>query len=275
MKTLEKIIFLFVAGFLISSCEDVIELDLDQVAPKLVVEANISDQPVPYSIELSETANFYDDNDFNPKVGAEVIIYDEIGNRETLRETTPGIYQTNTIQGVRGIKYTLEIMSEGKTYKASNRIPDQVNPIDSLIVKFEEESIFRDAGYYVTATTQDPAGVDNYYRLKIFVNGAVYIFNQDDEDEDNYEDNNLYLSSDKFTDGQYIEFGLSPKLKLGDKVKVELYHISKTSYDYYRTLLDAIGTGGLAPANPISNFGEQALGNFNTYVVFSDSTVVK
>lgn len=273
MKTLKNIVFLFAAGCIISSCEDVIELDLDQVAPKLVVEANMSDQPGPYFIELSETANFYDDNNFNPKAGAEVIIYDEIGNRETLRETTPGIYQTSTTQGVRGVKYTLEIMSEGKTYTATNRIPDQGNPIDSLVVKYEEESIFRDEGYYVTVTTQDPAGVDNYYRLKIFVNGLAYIFNQDSEDS--YEDNNIYLSSDKFTDGQYLEFGLSPMLKPGDKVKVELYHISKATYDYYRTLLDAIGTGGLAPANPISNFGEQALGNFNTYVVFSDSTEVK
>ena len=74
-------------------------------------------------------------------------------------------------------------------------------------------------------------------------------------------------------EGNPIDFDLSPSLKIGDKVKVELYHINKSSYDYYRTLLEAIGTGDLAPANPISNFGEQALGNFNTYIVFSDSTV--
>lgn len=273
MKTFQYIILLCITTGIVFSCEEVIELDLDTVKPRMVVEANVSNQPGPYSVLLSETADFYDDNKFNPRVGAEVIIYDEQGNRDTLWETSPGHYQTSTIQGKPGMKYTIDINYEGKSYTASGWIPDQFNPLDSLNITFEEESIFRDEGYYVSAATQDPKGVDNYYRLKIFVNDEVYIFNQGDEDE--YVDNNLYLTSDKYTDGQYIGFDLAPTLKLGDKVKVELYHINKNSYDYYRTLIDAIGTGGLAPANPLSNFGTQALGNFNTYVVFSDSTVVQ
>jgi len=250
-------------------------LDLDRVEPRMVVEANLSNQPGPYTVVLSETGDFYDDNTFKPRVDADVIIYDELGNRDTLWEIAPGNYRTNTIQGMRGINYTLEIHYEGKMYTASSRIPDQFNPIDSLIIAYEEESIFRGAGYYASVTTQDPEGVDNYYRLKIFVNDKVFIFNEDDEDADEYEDDNLYLANDKYTDGRYIDFDLSPTLKIGDKVKVELYHINKNSYDYYRTLIDAIGTSGLAPANPISNFGEDALGNFNTYVVFTDSTVVQ
>ena len=269
---------IFLLGLAVSiglSCEEVIELDLDKVEPRMVVEANLSNQPGPYMIHLAETTDFYDENNFNARTGAEVIVYDELGNRDTLWEVNPGYYQTSTIQGMPGIQYTVEINHQGTSYTASSRIPDQVNPLDSLIVSYEEESIFRDEGYYAAVTTQDPGGVDNYYRLKIFVNDEVYIFNQDDEDGDEFQDDNLYLANDKYTDGQYIDFELAPKLNLGDKVKVELYHINKASYDYYRTLLDAIGTGGLAPANPISNFGEQALGNFNAYVVYSDSTVVR
>lgn len=275
MKTFQNIILLCIAIGIIFSCEDVIELDLDRVEPRMVVEANISNQPGPYAVFLSETRDFYDDNNFKPRAGADIIIYDEVGNRDILRETTPGTYQTNTIRGIPGVKYTLDINYDGKKYTAFSTMPVHFNPIDSLIVAYEEESIFRDEGYYATVTTQDPKGVDNYYRLKIFVNDKVYVFNEGDEDADEYEDDNLYLFNDKYTDGQYLDFDLSPTLKIGDKVKVELYHINKSSYDYYRTLLDAIGTGGLAPANPISNFGEEALGNFNTYVVFSDSTVVK
>ncbi len=266
---------LLVATGLLFSCEEVIELDLDRVDPRMVVEANISNQPGPYTVRLSETTDFYDENNFNPRVGAEVILYDELGNRDTLWEVTPGHYQTTSIRGMVGLNYTLEIHHEGKTYTASSKMPDQFNPIDSLIVAYEEESIFRDAGYYAKVTTQDPEGVDNYYRLKIFVNDKVFIFNQDDADADEYEDNNMYLATDQFTDGRYVDFDLSPPLKIGDKVKVELYHINQGTYDYYRTLLEAAGLGGLAPANPISNFGEQALGNFNAYVVFADSTVVQ
>ncbi len=275
MKTLQNIILLSIAAGIAFSCEEVIELDLDRVVPRMVVEANISNQPGPYTVRLSETTDFYDENNFNPRVGAEVTIYDELGNRDTLWETTPGYYQTNTIRGMAGLEYTLDINHGGTSYTASSRMPAHFNPIDSLIVAFEEESIFRDEGYYAKVTTQDPKGVENYYRLKIFVNDKIFIFNQDDEDADEYVDDNLYLATDKYTDGRYIEFDLSPPLKIGDKVKVELYHINQSTYDYYRTLLNAAGTGGLAPANPISNFGEQALGNFNAYVVFSDSTVVQ
>ncbi|MBL4710186.1 MAG: DUF4249 domain-containing protein [Flavobacteriales bacterium] len=266
MKNLKNILLLLTAATFLSSCEDVIELELENVAPRLVIEANISDQNGPYTVTLSETGDFYEDNTFPPRIGATVTIFDELGNREFLTEVSPGIYQTATLQGVKGITYTLEINSEGKNYMASSRIPNQINPIDTITTSFLEESIFQEEGYFATVSLQDVPNVKNYYRYKIFVNGKVYIFNQDVEGEDEIEDDNLYLDGDRFSDGQYLEVSFPVKLNIGDSIKVELHHINKESFDYYRTLIDAIGESGVAaPSNPISNFGKQALGNFNAY----------
>lgn len=274
MKNIKHFFLLIPAAILFSSCEDVIELDLEQVEPRLVVEANLSDLQEPFLVYLTETGDFYGDNTFLPRTAATVILSDETGNREILVEVNPGVYETSTVQGIKGVTYTLEIQSEGVTYFATSRIPDQINSLDSLATSFEEESIFQEEGYFVTAYLQDVPNVANYYRYKVFVNNKVYVFNQDNDD-DEVEDDNLYLDQDKFSDGQYLDVSFPQKLNIGDSVKVELYHINKGSFDYYRTLTDAIGTAGVAPSNPISNFGMQALGNFNAYAVEQKKIQVK
>jgi hypothetical protein len=272
MNNLKNILLLLTVVTLFSSCQDVIELELENVAPRLVVEANISDQVGPYTVNLSETGDFYKKNTFPPRTGATVIIFDDSGNRETLTEVAPGIYETSSIQGVRGSTYTIEISSEGKNYIASSKIPDQILPIDTIISEFLEESFFQDEGYFVTLFAQDIPLVKNYYRYKVFVNGKVYVFYQDEEDEDEVKDDNIYLDQDKFHDGLIFETTFPQKLSPGDSVTIEMYHINKGSFDYYRSLLDAIGAAGVAPSNPISNFGKLALGNFNAYT-FDSKTI--
>lgn len=271
MKTLK--IFLSSGFFIIlfASCQDIIELELENVSPRLVIEANISDQTGPYTITLTETGDFYQSNDFPEASGAVIILSDEIGSRDTLEEVSPGIYQTTFIQGIRGVNYTLEVNYEGATYMASSRIPDQVNPIDSMSTEYLEESIIQEEGYYATIYVQDEPNVANYFRYKVYVNGEVYIFVDENEDEE--EDDNLYVERDKFFDGRYFNTSFPHKLKIGDSITVEIYHINQASYDYYRTLTEAIGASGVAaPANPISNFNNNALGNFNAYV-FDKKTI--
>lgn len=264
MKNLKQIFLLCAAIIALTACQDVIELELENVSPRLVIEANISDQEGPYTVTLTETGDFYQSNDLIIAPGALVILSDENGSRDTLQEVKPGFYQTTYIRGVRGVNYTLEVNYHGTKYMASSRIPDQVNPIDSLSTEFLEESIIQEEGYYASIYVQDVPNVANYFRYKVYVNGAVYIFDEDTEEEE--EDDNLYFERDKFSDGQYFNTSFPHKLNLGDSITVELYHINKASYDYYRTLTEAIGASGVAaPSNPISNFNNHALGNFNAY----------
>lgn len=271
-----KLFFSLIALFFLSvSCEDVIELDLNEGEPRLVIEGFITDQPGPYIIEINKTVGFYESNDFPPQSGAKVIIADNEGIEDILEEVRPGVYQTTTIQGQVGKTYTLTVEYEGQIITASSEMPSQQIPIDSLVLRYEEESLFYDEGQYVTAYFQDPAAVENFYRLNIFVNGDVYNFSEDDPDDFTADDDNFYLTRDKFSDGNIQDFGFFLTLQPSDSVYVELHQLNRTTFEYYRTLIDGTDSGGIAPANPISNFGTQALGYFGAFSVTSKSVVVQ
>lgn len=259
-----------------SSCEDVIDLDLTNVPPQVVIEGFVSDQPGPYSIKISKTADFYDPNSFPPEENAIVILSDDQGNEEILTETSPGIYETATLQGQRGVTYTLEVQLEGATYTATSKMPEQLIPLDSLSTTFEEESLFFDEGYYATAFFNDPPDIDNYYRLQVLVNGEVYFFiDLDDEEAVPQEDINFWLTNDKFTDGNLQDYEFPHTLKVGDTMDVTLQHLDRSTFDYYRTLVDVINGGGVAPSNPITNMSDGALGYFGAFSVTRNSVVVE
>lgn len=265
---------LFILGF--SSCEDVIELDLTEVPPQVVIEGFLTDQEGPYIVKISKTADFYDPNSFPPQENAVVRIFDDQGNMDTLTETSPGVYETTTIQGERGITYTLEVQLDGVTYTATSKMPEQLIPLDSITTSFEEESLFFDEGYYATAFFNDPPDIKNYYRLQVLVNGEVYFFiDLDDEEAIPQEDINFWLQNDKFTDGNLQDYEFPHTLKLGDTVEVSLAHLERSTFDYYRTLVDVIDGGGVAPSNPITNLQGGALGYFGAFSVTGNSVVAQ
>jgi hypothetical protein len=276
MKTYIKFLaaIAFVLGF--SSCEDVIELDLTDVPPRVVIEGFLTDQPGPYSVRISTTADFYDPNIFAAQENAIVRISDDQGNEDILTETSPGFYETTTLQGERGVTYTLEVALGGVSYTATSKMPAQQIPLVSLTTQFEEESLFNDEGYYATAFFNDPPNVDNFYRLQVLVNGEVYFFvDADDEEAVPEEDINFWLQDDKFTDGNLQDYEFPHTLKVGDTMQVTLAHLERSTYDYYRTLVAIINGGGVAPSNPISNMQGGALGYFGAFSVTGNSVIVE
>src|ERR1035437_121836 len=90
---------LAVGCWLISSCQKVITFDLNSVNPKLVIQGNITNQPGPYTIQLSHTVNVYDPNVFPAVSGASVIVSDNVGTIDTLKEISSGIYRTSKLLG--------------------------------------------------------------------------------------------------------------------------------------------------------------------------------
>lgn len=278
MNNIKYIVAACLISLVFSSCEDVIELDLNPTTPQVVIEGFITDEPGPYSIQISKTTDFYDLNSFPPQENAQVKIADDQGNEELLIETSPGIYKTSTVPGKRGTTYTLDVELEGTAYTATSRMPENRIELDSLTLEFNEQSIFYDEGYYVTAYFNDPPDIDNYYRLQVLVNGKVYIFtfeNEDGEREEDTKDINFWLTNDKFTDGKLKEYEFPHTLQVGDTVDVTLQQVDKVTFDYYRTLVDVIYGNGIAPSNPISNLQNGALGYFGAFSVTRKSIVVR
>jgi len=262
-KDLLKYTALVLLAATVTSCQKVIDVDLNSGDPKVVIEGGISDQPGPYHIRLTRTVNFDRPNEFPAISGASVRISDDAGNAEMLTETSPGIYTCSTLLGTPGRVYTLEVSADGEVYTSSSTLPDPV-PIDSLTL---EDALFG-AGKTVNVHFRDPAGIVNYYRVIQVVNGV--------------ERKDIYGTDDKLLDGTEIQLTLFNQLEdslvNGDTVDIRLQSIDKISFEYFRTLAQLTGSGGPpsdAPANPISGISNGALGYFTAYSVKSKRIIVR
>ena len=253
------LLLLCVIGF---ACQKVIDVDLNSVAPQIVIEGNISDSPGPYYVTLSKTVNFDQPNTFPPVTGAHVIMSDNVGNSELLTETSPGTYRTSVIQGTPGRTYTLDVISEGKEYNATSTMPAPVK-FDSLTLDYILNGPDRYWAFKVHFI--DPAGVKNYYHFVLMRNSII--------------SQRFFLYDDRIQDGESITYDLIPDtLYNKDTVVIFLQCIDKGVYDYFRTasqISNGRGSQSASPANPLSNFSNGALGYFSAYSVRSWRWILK
>jgi hypothetical protein len=277
MKTLTKYSYLIFSGlllFLVYSCEEVIQIDLNTASPKLTVQAIITDQPGPYYVTLLKSESYFNSNDSFPVVrNAKVIISDNVENSDTLSEVKPGIYKTSTLQGINGRTYNLKIVSEGKTYEAESYLPMHVN-LDTIMYqkitatgpKSKESNKF-----YIKCLFYDPANIENYYRVE------TVILNTDTLSTP------YQIYSDIVTDGQQIVFPVQrPTFNPGDTAIVSLYHINAVNYDYFKTANNILknkkgpmASASAPQANPLTNLSGGALGYFGTFAVSTKQIIIK
>src|SRR5688572_7546758 len=109
MKRL-KILLTVLSLVMCGSCEKVIDIDLNQSSPAVVIEGDITNETGPYTIRITQSINFDDRNEFPPVSDAVVTVSDSEGNRELLTEVSPGVYETETTEGIPGRTYTLEVV---------------------------------------------------------------------------------------------------------------------------------------------------------------------
>ena len=137
MKTGLSISILFTALVLFSACEKVINIDLKNTAPKVIIEGTITDDPftISYTVLVSKSNSFSSNGKNNPVSGATVIVEDATSNViDTLEETKPGVYKTQKITGIDGHTYKLRAIVDGVAYTASSTMPQAV-PLDSLYIQ--------------------------------------------------------------------------------------------------------------------------------------------
>jgi hypothetical protein len=253
-------------GAMFFSCQKVVHLDLQTAPPQLVIVGEVTDAPGPYSVMINRSVGFYSDNNFPAVDGAAVRISDNWGVTDTLTETSPGNYVTHVLQGVIGNTYTLSVSVGDTLYTATSTMPAKV-PLDS--VTFDHTGGRRQNNDIVPqANYQDPAGVKNYYRFALYINGTQFT-------------REIYAFSDRLSDGKYVTQSLrmdSSYLSRGDLLRVEMYCIDQRVYNYFNQLSQSSGTGSFntaaSPANPASNISNGAFGVFSAHTVSSKTVTV-
>lgn len=238
------------AVMLLTSCEKVLDIDLKEAESRIVIEANVNDQPGPYQVSITQSIGFNEPNKFPTVNGAEVILSDNAGNTEILTQAEPGIYKSTGFQGVPGRNYFLKIKANGQEYDAVSSMPQ---PVQIQEIKVEKSEFGGDM-LLPTIKFQDPGDVKNYYR-------AIYIVNGKASDE------LLYLD-DQFQNGNLVEgnfFDSDFELKSGDVVTIILQSIDERMYRFLREEDLSGSSQSASPANPTSNISNNALGYFAAY----------
>lgn len=250
---------LYIALFLLllfSGCEKVIDVDLNEADPKVVIEANLSNTPNLAEVKVTQTSSYFDNSAQKNITGATVSVENEAGKKFMFTESAPGIYKSSQTFLRFDQSYKLSVIVDNVDYSSRSKINFPVK-IDSLTYSYDEGFAFIDEGYYVTMYFLDPPGKRNYYRVKIFKNG-----NYKNETE------SLILFDDKFFDGKYIRFLLRQRVyKPGQEAKVELISLEREAYEYLISFRDLtnVNPGSAAPSNPPSFFTNGALGYFSAW----------
>jgi hypothetical protein len=249
-------------------CESVIKIDLKNVEPRLVIEGVISDQPEQSWFAISKTTDYFEPNSFPMVSGALVVVSDDNGWADTLNEVQPGIYYSPDLIGQIGRTYYASVTVDSVTYTATSYIPSPIT-IDSVRTEYQEGGGIgseENEGYRLYVNFTDPPDIPNYGRLKITVNDSLLP--------------DYFLYDDDFTDGNSIEYNYFDQVfQIGDTLKIDYVSMDSVAYDYFRTLVSVVASENgeddpIAPANPITNWNNEALGYFGAFSVNTETLIV-
>src|SRR5580704_9810693 len=121
---MKKIAFVVLFSGLLSSCQKIVTLGLNQAAPQLGIQGIISDTAGPYHVLIYKSVGFYSSNVYPNVSGAFVSITDiTTGITDSLTETAMGDYTSHVIVGTPGNTYQLKVIVGGTTYTASSTMP--------------------------------------------------------------------------------------------------------------------------------------------------------
>lgn len=266
-NTINLIYSFIILSCLLSGCQKVINIDLNEASPRMVIEGLVTDHPGPYLVTISKSGSYFNEPVLPPVTGALVIITDNAGTTDTLKETSAGMYVTSRLQGVPGRTYSLTVVYDNTEYTGSSTMHRHVE-IDSLKLKKSDSQ-----GFGFGGNNKDKVRVDihcffkdpdekNFYRVKSFTNDTTRV-------------GNYRLYDDQYTNGEETDLRVG-RTSAGETNRYELYSLDKSTYEYYRTLSDLLHTNpifGSTPANPVSNISNRALGYFGAAAI-SQKTIL-
>nr|WP_042294085.1 DUF4249 family protein [Nonlabens ulvanivorans] len=212
------------------SCEDVIELDLNNSTPKLVIDAALELQEDGFTeatVLLTRSSSFYQE-EIAYVDNASVVVTDPTGTNHVFTLTDSGLYKNVTLNILDGETYTLTIIDGTETYTATQEF---ISTVPYTRVEQSEITGFGDfteiSGYF-----NDPAGIDNYYLFE-------YI------DAYNTE---VDISDDEFSDGnEALTAFFMEDLPVGTMVTLTIKGIDRRGFTFYDTLIQQTADGGGGP----------------------------
>jgi hypothetical protein len=255
----------------LNSCQEVVSIDLNKADPHIVIEGIISDQPGPYTVKVSMTGNYFEPSLYFPPVtDAQIVVTDDRGQRDTLKEADQGTYLSTHLLGIEGRTYSMSVVTGGKTYNASSTMPAKVL-IDSIYA-VARTGFRSEPGFDIYVMFKDSPEPGNYYRLNAKSSTLI--------PADSIDGRRFRLYTDKLTNGNEMteRIRAGGKVQRGDTITLELLSIDKAAYDYFSTLRNILSSDrsptSLSPANPNTNLTNGSLGYFAAFAMDTKKIII-
>ncbi len=252
-------------GAFATSCQKVIDVDLNEANPRIVIEARYNATDELITATISYTGSFFGTDDPTLVNDASVLIMDGNGSTTTVPSVGNGKYELAGYASTIGMTYTLQVIHNGTTYTASSTLMPTLVQETPTYEYYDSGFFGEDGGYLVSFLFQDPVGLGNCYKVILTGNDTTY--NKLDE---------ILIGDDALTDGNIIERPAFEFFQPGDTVSFEVQSIDQPIYDYYNELLTLAGGGGnsAAPANPTYYWTNEALGYFSAYTYSKNGVLI-
>jgi len=272
------IIFIPIIYLLISSCTEIIELDLnsdDNI--RLVVEGTLTNEMKIHQVKLTRTSDYFVNQPASPELGALITISNEDTLFNLIDIDNDGLYKTDkALAGVAGKSYLLNIqLSNGEIYTSESYMKP-ISPMDSIKYEYRKSDnpFDEDLYYLINVFVQEPPSIGDFYQWELYIDGI-------------HESDTLRKKSfvsDEFINGSYVAnapiYQIDESKIVNDTtvIKLQMLSISKEEYDFKIAILletDFSGAGFSGPpANIPSNVSNGALGFFSASAVTEDSLLI-
>lgn len=233
----------------------------------LVIEGRITNSSdVLNHVVITKSVNGDSKHNFEPINNALVRIKnEETGIRETLEWYDNGKYILNSMIGNTENEYKLEVFYDGVLYESFEKMPTNPN-ISSVTISYQNRKPF-DSGYYIYFKLGKRIDTIGYYKVDISINDSLL---------------NGYSDFIVFEDRLFskVQIYKVPKaFEINDKVKVCIYGLSESVYEYYMQLSKQTTNlfSNIQPptTNPNNNVFPDVLGYFQASSVHIIDTVIE
>lgn len=266
---MKKYLFLLITVIAFTSCEDVIDMEVQKGKDALVVEGWITDRPSGNFVKLYNTISYFDQPEYTPVRNAVVRVSDDAGHNETLQETEPGKYELTQLKGEEGRTYTLVVETAQGKYQATTKMQRLSWEIDSVTYEYKKKSVMTEKeGYYPKLYGKEKEGAGDFLLLKMARNGKPLKKAME-----------LNLFNDEFFDGNYIHAAkpiIDEPFKKDDVIRYEFWSLTDDAFRFYSDLKSQLNNGGMFASpnnNTRTNFIKIQAGSMDVVGYFGASKI--
>lgn len=255
MKTI-KLFILLLTVIAFSSCEDVIQIKLDEGTPIITIDAFINNMRSQQKVRLTYTNGYFSQKPNDPITGAAVHVKDlTLGLDYVFTDNNNGnyVYDLSIVDtlGRVGHNYELTVTHQGKVYTSYSKM-HRTTKVDSLLVKIHKTGSFDSKeGYKIAFLGFDiPGDTLDYYWIKSYRNGVFFNKGRDI----NIAVNAAYgAGADGFPFIPPIAEAITPfgeVFKKYDVCRVEIHSVSLETHNFLTQVQTQTTNSGLFATSP-------------------------